>query len=379
MVSRMQSWHVVHDDVLDSKNLVHVPLDCFREGSHRPGSTVCSNLEQRGHSSIASESRVGVSIQPRDLVISFPLKSGSTGKRASRQCSVFATVLYAIVFLLVLGITFCVSTFGGWKFLMAICRHTSVNSWPRLKELCPVVDATAALQHPNFLEQYVNGIVDKRIDWHVQQHRKVQEVNETILDQDLSQVVLGARVLIQLTSPTARHDPPSSASSVHLPVVVLEPSLILGDCWLSVRKHGHVAIQLPRPANLTSVVIHYFPLRHLPPADRLRAPRTLVLWGLLRDPMHSSLPQPVRSRPPMEFARRNELPQGIAPKDVFVPLANMTYDLTGQSKQVTYLGSSVFQSFCFDIVVVEVTDNWGDESTCLYHVGVHGQLYDACS
>ncbi|KAJ3526477.1 hypothetical protein NMY22_g10145 [Coprinellus aureogranulatus] len=380
-VLRMRSWQSVHGELFDSKGVVHVPLRCLQEDGHSMGRPGAPMLQE-----------------DRDEMLALPQPKA----RTPRSCS-YATAFRTGIFWLVISVTIGISTFGGWKFLAAVChqtpdiivfsnicptadaslisgswkllaavcRHTPVGEWRRLGDLCPVADASVT----HSFEEYIKDVVDQRVERRLQQYRTSQAVPGNILDQDLSQVVLGARIVIQLTSPTVPVNP--SPSSVHLPVVVLESGMILGDCWMSVGKRGHIAIQLPRPANLTAISVHHFPMQHLPPAHRLQAPKTIVLWGLVRVTRHASLTRPVRSRNPLEFARQAKLPPGIAFDDLFVPLANMTYDIGGPSKQVAYIRhEDDVRSLLYDVVLVEVVENWGGDNICLYHVGIHGQIRD---
>ncbi|EAU81114.2 hypothetical protein CC1G_09756 [Coprinopsis cinerea okayama7 len=125
---------------------------------------------------------------------------------------------------------------------------------------------------------------------------------------------LGAQVIPELTS---RDE--GDANAV-LPSAVLDDPPLLGECWEFMGRRGQIGIQLSDAANITAM----------------------------------SLSQPFD-------------------ESVLVPLVHAHYNATSpQSRQIFAVTSPVAKVVRFDIVVVEVLDNWGGESTCLYHIGVHG-------
>ncbi|KAF6757107.1 hypothetical protein DFP72DRAFT_809461 [Ephemerocybe angulata] len=217
-----------------------------------------------------------------------------------------------------------------------------------------------------------------------------------MLDHDLSQRALGARIvkgLSSISSPadqrfrsffsfwssTSTSSGTGPSGNVQHPAVTLEASLILGDCWRFEGSSGHIAIQLAYGANLTALSVHYIPRSRLGPFFHQNAPKSLTLWGLVRLSEHLTFPalQSTQLHRPISYFARDKQPPSriVKPGDVFVPLATVHYDVhKDQEMAVAYIGDLEVESYIYDLVVVEVTENWGGDSTCLYHVGVHGQV-----
>ncbi|KAF6748406.1 hypothetical protein DFP72DRAFT_1074300 [Ephemerocybe angulata] len=287
------------------------------------------------------------------------------------------------------------SIFVGWRVLGGLCEHTSISNWTHL-DLCPIVDSTLSSYDSSSFQRYSQRLdnLESQMDQRLNDIVSHVGLDSPKLDHDLSQRAFGARIVTGLTSPTSLQAvaPTSFFSSilpfgsgsevktkanVHLPSVVLERSLLLGDCWLFDGGAGHITIQLPYPANLTAITIDYLPLSQLGPTFHLYAPRSVTVWGLVRLSKHltlSSLPVGQLHRPASHFSRHKRLPSRvIKPNDIFVPLVTLEYDIHSGGREIAYISDLEIGS-SYDIVVVEVTENWGGDSTCLYHIGVHGQV-----
>lgn len=238
---------------------------------------------------------------------------------------------------------------------------------------------------PQDLESFVLDLVDRRL----QEYTESLDGHAEILDLDLSQRAFGASIVTDLSTRT-KVKPPSTPIwslggllsqrrpveiATKIPAIVLESQLMLGDCWEFQGRQGHLAIRLPQVSRLTALSVHYFPFHELSLQGQLQAPRTVVVWGLVPSPdvaLISSFPEP--HRPPTAFLRPGRpLPVGIRPSDVFVRLVEVTFDVHSRRRRQTF-NLDYAAHFRFEVVVFEVTDNWGGDSTCTYHVGLHGQV-----
>lgn len=281
------------------------------------------------------------------------------------------------------------STFASWVVLIYGCQLSWINEWSLSNDLCPLVARSDAFPEVSGkLEKLVRSIVEDQFSTSLASHNRQ---NTSSMDLDLSQRGLNAKILGRLSSMTATKDvpptggffsfsrrSPSPLPSASLPAVVLESHLILGDCWEFRGAHGHLAIHLPYRAHLTAFSVHYFPAHELSPHARLQVPRRLTLWGLVKSPGANQEPLGSQQRPASHFLRRGgHVPETINPGDVFIPLSEAVYDAhSTEMKQSFSIPKTASRSYLFDVVVVEVTDNWGGNSTCLYHVGVHGQILE---
>jgi hypothetical protein len=215
------------------------------------------------------------------------------------------------------------------------------------------------------------------------------------IDLDVALRGEGAQLLMEFTSPTPR---PSTApktswalglsnlllgpdqrqpedDGVRLPIVVLEEPAILGECWEFGGPRGTIGIRLATPVNITALSVDYIPFHRLSSLSRKRAPKSLTLWGLIKASQISKIVPalPIRNRPTQDFLVGTGLPDSVEKDDSFVSLLDVAYELHSDVKQVFVRQDyNLSTDWMYEIVVVEVTDNWGGNSTCLYHIGVHG-------
>jgi hypothetical protein len=187
----------------------------------------------------------------------------------------------------------------------------------------------------------------------------------------------GARVIEELTfgktlRPSHRSETPAGSTIFSLPTHGGPDSAISGDagspkCWEFCGPRGQLGFSLVELLHITSVSIN---LEFSSPES---APRSLVLWGVidgqeavnryhgaLRDRLHSYLPtETVAPRPETH---------------IYVPLAAFQYN---PHLANNYQFSSVFRDteylgFPIGIVVLQILDNWGANSTRLCGVEIHG-------
>ncbi|KAJ2912339.1 hypothetical protein MD484_g8071, partial [Candolleomyces efflorescens] len=200
------------------------------------------------------------------------------------------------------------------------------------------------------------------------------------LDRDVSLRGAGAAILPEFTTQTATTGQGQFAGQgtdgVRLPIVVIEELLVLGDCWEFAGHRGTVGIRLSEPVNITSLSVHYISPNRLSQTSRQKAPKSLTLWGLVKQPGSIELMNPsLLYRSPSTFTPPG-FPSHPYGSDIFIPLIHAEYDLNSNEPVQTFEPSGTQddheQSLLYDTVIVEVTGNWGANSTCLYHLGIHG-------
>ncbi|KAI0746383.1 hypothetical protein C8Q80DRAFT_1105111 [Daedaleopsis nitida] len=179
----------------------------------------------------------------------------------------------------------------------------------------------------------------------------------------------GARIASKLTSPSDSFD----TSPSQLPENILDEDLRSASCWSFPDTHGQVAIKLPDFIYPTHITIDHVP--HDVAADVRRAPRDLIVWGVMEgtgnqkrytNALASFLSSPLNSSlgdgPP------------ITGGGTFLPLAAFEYSIHSDTHIQTFpIDPAVVMSrIYFGIFVIEIKSNWGAPSTRLYRVRIHG-------
>ncbi|KAJ3899522.1 SUN domain-containing protein, partial [Lentinula edodes] len=121
-----------------------------------------------------------------------------------------------------------------------------------------------------------------------------------------------------------------------------------GYCWAFLGPRGHIAFALSEPIVVTDFTIFYANPDELTTKELQQAPKIIQLWAL-------SAPKS---------------PQDVVQQKLL--LANVSFTLQQGTKQ-TFSVESPTESLT-TVVVIEVLDNWGSETTCLYRIAIHGQI-----
>ncbi|CDO75080.1 hypothetical protein BN946_scf185010.g5 [Trametes cinnabarina] len=148
--------------------------------------------------------------------------------------------------------------------------------------------------------------------------------------------------------------------------MALNEDLRIGSCWSVADAHAQLAVVIPQLFYPTHVTIDHVPLETT--VDIGQAPRHLRLWGLLEDPVNRDVyygivsTEGARSAPPISAGHQYAL------------LADFEYNIHAQFHIQTFpIDPRIIQSHIyFGLVVLEIVDNWGSTSTCLYRVRLHG-------
>ncbi|PPR01566.1 hypothetical protein CVT24_005861 [Panaeolus cyanescens] len=159
---------------------------------------------------------------------------------------------------------------------------------------------------------------------------------------------------------------------VRLPVVVLEDNVFLGDCWEFSGSQGTIGIKLAEPIVITSLSVHYIPSNRLSRTSRSRTPKSLVLWGLVQ--VGENVPGSFRFAQDFSNAVGSPPPSSVPKNGKFVPILHVQYTPSLEFPTQSFALPTPFLAHqaTYEVVIVEVTDNWGGDVTCLYHIGIHG-------
>ncbi|PPQ75694.1 hypothetical protein CVT24_002537 [Panaeolus cyanescens] len=209
------------------------------------------------------------------------------------------------------------------------------------------------------------------------------------VDHDVALQGSGASIIPEFTSPTLtpHHSGlqswfasvPSSQRPVIQPGVVLEENLVVGECWEFYGQQGVIGIQLPTYTNITAFSINYIPANRLSQHSKQRAPRSITVWGLAQlSQLRESDLSTIETRAIKDFTQSGRVPSGLVKEDVFVPIIKANYNLDLNPRHTVFSDTaehhSILRNCLYNVVVLEITNNWGANSTCLYHVGIHGTI-----
>ncbi|RPD55936.1 hypothetical protein L227DRAFT_509208 [Lentinus tigrinus ALCF2SS1-6] len=207
----------------------------------------------------------------------------------------------------------------------------------------------------------LSALLKESVDRAVQQalQRRVHGMRDFAFAAD------GARIVPALTSVDA------SPQKANPPDVVLRDNLAGGRCF-SFGTHGQVGVTIPEliyPTHLT--------LEHIPKCvaeDIGQAPRSIRWWGAV-DGKHN---QERYKEYVATTAGQSASPTApsLTHGYTFIHLGDFEYDVHGGEHVQTFAMRDLVHvsDMYFGVFVVEVLDNWGSSSTCLYRLRIHGQV-----
>jgi hypothetical protein len=206
----------------------------------------------------------------------------------------------------------------------------------------------------------------------------------------------GASVVPYLTSPT--HNLPSATWKsqlirwitgydfsdilVNLPTTTLEDDISVGHCWEFSGSVGHIGVHLTNPIHISDVTIHHVLSQLVSAVELQKAPRDMRLWGLLSDNQleNQLVSLPLQSPQLCSNSCFNSFPLISSSSDsrhggngTFLLLSEFTNTIPQRNVQMfPVLEGAYASSIAFEVVVLQILNNWGSNSTCVYHVGIHG-------
>ncbi|KAI0375849.1 hypothetical protein BV20DRAFT_932928 [Pilatotrama ljubarskyi] len=191
---------------------------------------------------------------------------------------------------------------------------------------------------------------------------------------DYALYVDGGRVWPPLTSNRSESAFAESPRQLHPPEVALSEDIRIGNCWESPQMPSQLAVVLDQLIHPTNVTIDHIPLEIA--ADIGEAPRHLLLWGVVEGTgnhgRYHDLRQAYQDPSPGAAARFG--PSLRSDTDTYALLADFTYDIHAPLHIQTFqIDPRVVESrMDFGLIVLEILDNWGSNSTCLYRLRIHG-------
>lgn len=175
----------------------------------------------------------------------------------------------------------------------------------------------------------------------------------------------GGMIVDELTSPL---NGPYTHST---PALVLDDDTRIGHCWLFSGSQGQIGISTPAFIHPTNVTIEHIPRAIA--ADIRQAPRKMILWGVVDGLENQWIYKTVGERTRGTLGRNH--PPVTRDEYSFVELADFVYDITHSRDVQTFAVRSEYRNIGMDVglFVLEIVDNWGAESTCVYRVRIHGE------
>ncbi|KAI9057513.1 hypothetical protein FKP32DRAFT_1583626, partial [Trametes sanguinea] len=172
----------------------------------------------------------------------------------------------------------------------------------------------------------------------------------------------GGRIVSTLTSGQdgffSREDDPSTA---------IDDDVHAGKCWRIRSLPSQLGIRLPHMLYPESITIEHLPSEIA--IDVGEAPRNITLWGVVEG-KHNKEVHAAFTGLGSHNGRAPSISRGL----LWVPLASFIYDVHHEDPVQRFPVSQFFldNPISVGVVAVEVSDNWGSKSTCLYRVRIHG-------
>ncbi|KAE9386597.1 hypothetical protein BT96DRAFT_1005934 [Gymnopus androsaceus JB14] len=182
----------------------------------------------------------------------------------------------------------------------------------------------------------------------------------------------GGRIVDDLTSPThtvtvskgwlaswlgrTESNYPHSAPSL----TVIEEDIHIGHCWRFQGPKGRIGIKLSENIRLSHFSVYFPDPRILSNHELKEAPKRMRLWASVVPQVADELPSLVSSS---TLSEQNS-------QYTFFLAEDVTYDARLGGWQVFKLKANL--DFWTSVVIIEVVENWGSDTTCLYSVTVHG-------
>ncbi|KAJ8095836.1 hypothetical protein PM082_022729 [Marasmius tenuissimus] len=162
---------------------------------------------------------------------------------------------------------------------------------------------------------------------------------------------------------------PQYARIVPAPIVI-DSHVQAGRCWAFRGSAGHIGISLSQPILVTGITFHHPDHRELAPELLAQAPSTVRLWSLQTDTQGAGIDAIDVNTNSHVSAKRFSLDVANREPGSFALLATLSYDPTSPGQRVFYPVTG--PRYISSIVVLEVTENWGGDRTCLYRISIHG-------
>jgi len=168
------------------------------------------------------------------------------------------------------------------------------------------------------------------------------------------------------------------------PVRALDDNTGVGCCWHIPQSHGQLGIKLLGQVFISEITVDHAAKELV--SCVTSAPRRMIVWGICPQFQGVEIPffksQSTSGTCEIRLSTSESVTIGnrrsplMHDRQKYVPIASFEYNIQAVSPIQTF---PVFQSVAvanmtFSKVVLEILDNWGDMSICLYRVWVHGEL-----
>lgn len=340
-----------------AKTVAHVPQLRARAAHERPGATI---------EALRTQHNLGQVSAPRRLLTS---------------------IFTAIGFFVKFWVVFLAAT--------DLSRRICFNN-PHVSTLFPdaICDRISPSTH-QFIDYFFSKDINdskmmpsKNMASYVYRLQKYIQNPPKLVKRDFALRGAGASIISGLTSPSLHLPHSVFGSKTHdfnRPSIILEENVSVGDCWELQASNGWVAIRLSEEIYIDSMTIHYVDPGMLPPMMAAKAPHAVTLWALfdLKATRHISTATDVEWRSPKDFSVKPKVTEAVPFDHVFLPIvrANFSLDTWPMPEKQWFSAAAAHgsnaQVMRSDVVVIEVTSNWGAASTCLHHIGIHGRPSNA--
>ncbi|KAI0363070.1 hypothetical protein BV20DRAFT_916760, partial [Pilatotrama ljubarskyi] len=175
----------------------------------------------------------------------------------------------------------------------------------------------------------------------------------------------GGRVALPLTSGQGG----LLASRDNDPGIAIDDDVHAGKCWRLHTLPSQLGIRLPRMIHPESVTVEH--LSTEVPLDIGEAPKNMTLWGLIDGKLNKDLYEALLADGVLDHDGQTPT---ISRGYLWAPLVSFFYDIHHENPVQTFAvrGPFLQSSITVGVVAVEVLENWGGNSTCLYRVRIHG-------
>jgi Sad1 / UNC-like C-terminal len=219
-----------------------------------------------------------------------------------------------------------------------------------------------------------------------------QENFDSLLRRDFALHAGGGDVVAHLTSPTYPIVHRSFTSwllaslrgyefdhwGINPAHTALEKDIGVGSCWAIDGAQGHLGIRLSERTRISEIIISHVGPGLVSPADIRRTPRHMILWGLTEDSSVIQHSAGLDTDVDHQFRTMDYfVPSAARPphKEHFIHLAEFSYENMSPHRSQSF-PITLDHNDGFNVVVLQILDNWGANSTCLYHIGVYGEGLD---
>ncbi|KAI1783091.1 UNC-like C-terminal-domain-containing protein [Ganoderma leucocontextum] len=219
---------------------------------------------------------------------------------------------------------------------------------------------------PSDLDPTVKAYIDRAVN---------RVLRDPVGRRDFALLADGAIVLPELTklvTPKGVTDLPSGSC----PDAALNDDMRIGNCWLVSGSAVQLGLRLSNMIHPTHVSIDHIPFEIA--TDIGRAPCSMLLWGGVDGETNQAH---LRNLEPSHHVHARHARGRTGPKATrgydFVLLGSFEYDIRASSHVQTFTLEPEFAEagMYFGVVVLEITSNWGADSTCLYRFRIHGDAY----